>query len=54
MLRTRGLRTHLHEERERGAQHLALAEPAKLKLGPALPRACSTDSPIDRMGLASR
>ena len=37
---------HLHEERaERAVAYKLVAEPAKLKLGPALPRACSTDSP---------
>ena len=37
---------HLHEERaERAVAYKLVAEPAKLKLGSALPRACSTDSP---------
>ena len=33
-----------------GAHNATLAEPAKLKLGLALPRACSTDSPIRPLG----
>ena len=42
----RGARDIYTRNARRRAQRSSLAEPAKLKLGPALPRACSTDSPI--------
>ena len=44
VLRTRARDIYTRNARWR-ARRSTLAAPAKLKLGPALPRACSTDSP---------
>ena len=45
-----GLATFTRGTRGGAAAYKLVAEPAKLKLGPALPRACSTDSPIRPLG----